>query len=107
MTSSMHCVIWHDRAVSSSLYGSELSADMVARKSVVVPAIRSKSAKQKDATRRTPEDLSVQSFQDLLMDMATLTRNSIRFESSASEFHQLTEFTTLQRRALELLSTHA
>ena len=42
MTSSMHCVIWHDRAVSSSLYGSELSADMVARKSVVVPAIRSK-----------------------------------------------------------------
>ena len=52
-------------------------------------------------------DLSVQSFQDLLKDMATLTRNSVRFESSATEFHQLTESTTLQRRALELLSTHA
>ena len=68
---------------------------------------RSKSAKQKDATRRTPEDLPVQSFRDLLKCMATLTRNSIRFESSAPEFHQLTESTPLQRRALELLSAHA
>ena len=70
-------------------------------------AQRSKSAKQKDATRRTPEDLPVQSFQDLLKDMGTLMRNSIRFESSASVFNQLTESTTVQRRALELLSTHA
>ncbi len=45
----------------------------------------------------------MQSFQDLLKDMATLTRNRIRFDSSASEFHHLTESTTLQRRALELL----
>ena len=49
----------------------------------------------------------MQSFQDLLKDMGTLTRNTIRFESSASEFNQLTESTTLQRRVLDLLSTHA
>jgi len=84
----------------------DIEAAQATRKSVVVPAKRSKSAKQKDATRRTPEDLPVQSFQDLLKDMATLTRNSIRFESSASEFHQLTESAPLQRRALELLTTH-
>lgn len=58
-------------------------------------------------TRRTPENLPVQTFQDLLQDMATLTLNSIRFESNASMFHQQTESTTLQRHALELLSTHA
>ena len=49
----------------------------------------------------------VQSFQDLLKNMATLTRNSIRFESSASVFNQLTASTPLQRRVLDLLSTHA
>jgi len=79
----------------------------VTRKSVVAPAKRSKSAKKKDATRRTADDLPVQSFQDLLKDMVTLVRNAIHFESSASEFHQLTESTTLQRRVFELLSTHA
>ncbi len=85
----------------------DLEAAQATRKSVVAKAQRSKSAKQKDATRRTPEDLPVQSFQDLLKVMATLSRNTIRFESSASELHQLTESTTLQRRALELLSNHA
>ncbi|HQX52232.1 MAG TPA: hypothetical protein PLY87_04210 [Planctomycetaceae bacterium] len=49
----------------------------------------------------------MQSFQDLLKDMATLARNSIRFESSESEFHQLTESTTLQRRVFELRAIHA
>ncbi|HRA87888.1 MAG TPA: hypothetical protein PK992_07460 [Planctomycetaceae bacterium] len=49
----------------------------------------------------------MQSFRDLLKDMATLARNSIRFESSESEFHQLTESTTLQRRVFELRAIHA
>ena len=85
----------------------DLEAAQATRKSVVAKAQRSKSAKQTDATRRTPEDLPVQSFQDLLKVMATLSRNTIRFESSASELHQLTESTPLQRCALELLSTQA
>jgi len=49
----------------------------------------------------------VQSFHELLEDLATLSRNIIRFKSSASEFFQLTESTTLQRRDFELLATHA
>lgn len=79
---------------------------LASRTSVVAPAKRSESAKRKDATRVTPEGLPVQSFQDLLKDMARRTRNSIRFESSASEFQQPTESTTLQRRVFDLLSTH-
>jgi hypothetical protein len=102
-------VEWHMRDALRELIfdDDDIEAAQAARKSVVAKAQRSKSAKQKDATRRTPENLPVQSFQDLLKDMGTLTRNSIRFESSASVFNQLTESTTLQRRALELLSTHA
>ena len=102
-------VEWHMRGSLRELIfdDEDIEAAQATRKSVVAKAQRSKSAKQKDATRRTPEGLPVQSFQDLLKDMATLARNSIRFESSASEFNQLTESTPLQRRALELLSTHA
>jgi len=102
-------VEWHMRDALRELIfdDDDIEAAQATRKSVVAKAQRSMSAKQKDATLRTPEDLPVQSFQDLLKDIATLTRNTIRFESSASEFHQLTESTPLQRRALELLSTHA
>ena len=102
-------VEWHLRdALRESIFDDDdIEAAQATRKSVVAKAKRSKSAKQKDSTRRTLEDLTVQSFQDLLKVMATLSRNTIRFEFSASEFHQLTESTPLQRRALEFLSTHA
>jgi hypothetical protein len=102
-------VEWHMRDALRELIfdDDDIEGAQAKRKSVVAKAKRSESAKQKDATLRTPDDLPVQSFQDLLKDIATLTRNTIRFESSASEFHQLTESTPLQRRALELLSTHA
>jgi transposase len=102
-------VEWHMRAKLRELIfdDADIAGAQAKRKSVVAKARRSDSAKKKDATRRTPDDLPVQSFQDLLKDLATLTRNSIRFESSETVFNQLTESTNLQRRALELLSTHA
>jgi len=102
-------VEWHMRVALRELIfdDEDIAGAQVTRKSVVAPAKRSKSAKEKDATRRTADDLPVQSFQDLLKDMATLARNIIHFESSASEFFQLTESTTLQRRVFDLLSTHA
>ncbi len=102
-------VEWHmcDALRELTFDDDDIAGAQATRKSVVEKAKRSASAKQKDATRRTPENLPVQSFQDLLKNMATLTRNSIRFESSASVFNQLTESTPLQRRVLELLSTHA
>ena len=78
-----------------------------ARSSVVAPSSRSKAAKRKDATRRTESGRPVQSFQDLIKDLATLCRNRVRLESSGVEFQQLTESTASQRHALELLGTIA
>ncbi len=102
-------VEWHMRdALREILFDdADIAGAQASRKSVVSKAKRSSSAKQKDATRLTPEGLPVQSFQDLLKDMGTLCRNRIRFESSENVFHQLTESTALQRRVLELLSTNA
>jgi len=73
------------------------------RKSIVAPAARSAAAKQKDATRRTQNGLPVQSFQNLLKDMSTLTRNRIRVGEFDAEYDKLTNPTQYQRRVLELL----
>jgi hypothetical protein len=73
------------------------------RNSIVAPAVRSPSAKQKDATRKTETGHPLQSFQDLLRELSTLCRCRVRLPSSNAEFHQLTESTPTQRRALELL----
>ena len=61
-------VEWHMRDALRELIfdDEEIEAAQATRKSVVAKAQRSKSAKQKHATLRTPEDLPVQSFQDLL-----------------------------------------
>jgi len=73
------------------------------RRSIVAPSVRSTSARQKDATRTTDSGHPVQSFQDLLRDLATLCRCRLRLESSDAQYHQLTESSATQRRALELL----
>lgn len=74
-----------------------------ARLSAVAPAMRSNTAKRKDATRRTASGHPVQSFQDLLKDMATITRNRIRISEYGAEYNKLTSPTDYQRRVLELL----
>ena len=74
-----------------------------ARLSAVAPAMRSNTAKRKDATRRTASGYPVQSFQDLLKDMATITRNRIRISEYGAEYNKLTSPTDYQRRVLELL----
>ena len=73
------------------------------RRSIVAPSVRSTSARQKDATRTTDSGHPVQSFQDLLRDLATLCRCRLRLESSDAQYHQLTKSSATQRRALELL----
>jgi transposase len=98
---------WHlrDRLRELLFDDDDHEAAQKSRRSVVAPAKRSKSAREKDATLRTASGLPVQSFQDLLKDLATLNRNTVRLESSGAEFNQLTEATPLQRRVFELLST--
>lgn len=74
------------------------------RKSIVSKASRSDAAKDKERTRRTSDDLPVQSFQCLLKDLATLCKNRVCWESSAdAQFYQLTMPTVLQRCAFDLL----
>jgi transposase len=102
-------VEWHMRQrLKEVLYeDDDRESAKASRKSIVAPAVRSESAKKKDATGRNESNLPVQSFQDLLKDLATLSRNRIRLTSSDAEFLQLTESTTLQRHVLELLAVIA
>ena len=44
---------------------------------------------------------------DLLAELATLTRNRVRIPATGHRYHQLSEPTPLQTRALELLAHHA
>ena len=69
-----------------------------------ISALRSESAKKKDAMRVNADGFPVQSFQDLLKDLATLCRSRMRLTNNESEFRQLTESTRLQRRVFELVS---
>lgn len=79
------------------------------RRSIVGPAQRSDSAKRKDAAKRTEADEPVHSFQTLLDDLATLTKNRVRPSGHASaagnaaEFYMLATPTDIQQHALDLL----
>jgi hypothetical protein len=75
-----------------------------ARQSAVSPAQRSPSAKRKDALRRTDDGHPVQSFRDILQDLATLCRNRIRIPSVEAEYEKLTTPTSYQQHVLELLN---
>ena len=102
-------VEWHLRKkLQEVLYDDDdREAAQVSRKSVVAPPVRSASAKAKDASGRNADGYPVQSFQDLLKDLGTLSRHRIQLTSSGAEFTQLTESTPLQRHVLELLDVTA
>ncbi len=96
---------WHLReSLADVLYDdTDRESAQSARSSVVSPSVRSESAKAKDATGRNAQGDVVQSFQDVLKDLGTLCRNSLRLTGHTSEWTQLTEATASQSRALELL----
>ena len=102
-------VEWHMRARLGEVLFEDTDRESAEaeRSSVVAPSVRSESAKQKDATRTTASGHPVQSFQDLLRDLSTLCRCRVCLPSGDAEFHQLTESTATQRRALELLDVLA
>ena len=81
----------HDRAAAQDL-----------RASPVAKAQSSPAAKRKAKTKRTDDGLPVHSFRTLLADLATLTRNTVRFGRAAT-FPVLATPTETQRRALDLL----
>jgi transposase len=100
-------VEWHmRRALAPMLFDDDdPQAAEAARKSVVAPAERSSKAKGKDHSKRTADGMPVHSFQTLLKDLATLTRNEVRVGEQT--LNMMASPTTVQQRALELLKVSA
>lgn len=75
-------VVWHmRRALAPLLFDDhDKPAAASARSSPVAKAARSSAAKAKARTKRTAEGAPVHSFRTLMADLATLTRNTLRFE---------------------------
>ncbi|MGH8523774.1 MAG: IS1634 family transposase [Gammaproteobacteria bacterium] len=74
------------------------------RSSIVAPAKVSPKAARKAATRRTGEGLPVHSFQTLLADLGTITKNRIQPKIEGAEaFDRITRPTALQHQAFQLL----
>lgn len=69
----------------------------------VAPAQRSAQAKAKDGSHRTADGLPVQSLADLLAELGTISRNTLRVGQREHTFSRLTTPTELQSTALELL----
>ena len=100
-------VEWHmRRAWAPMLFDDDdpAAAD-AARKSIVAPAERSQKARSKDLLKRTEDGMPVHSFQTLLKDLATLTRNEVRVGDQTVPM--LANPTPVQQRALELLQVSA
>ena len=74
------------------------------RASIVERAQRSKSARKKACSKRTPQGEPVHSFQSLLADLATIVSSTVQPKQlSAACFDQVTKPTPIQQRAFELL----
>jgi Transposase DDE domain len=99
-------VEWHMRqALAPLLFDDDDKAMAEAQRgSVVAPAQRSPRARRKAQTQQTDDGRPVHSFQTLLRDLGTITKNQIRFVHSPLETTEmLTTPTPLQQRALDLL----
>ncbi len=99
-------VEWHMKRKLSPLLFSEDDPEGARneRESVVAPAVPSASARDKAASKTTPEGLPVQSFRSLLRNLGTLTQNRMQPRGeNAPEFTLLAQATPLQKKAFDLL----
>jgi transposase len=100
-------VEWHMRQLLAPILfdDDDKQQAQAARTSIVAPATRSLSAKRKALSKLTVDGLKVHSFQSLLADLATLTKNKIQpTDKVTAAFDMLTRPTALQQRAFDLLS---
>ena len=99
-------VEWHMRKrLAPLLFDDEdPAAAEAARASVVAPARVSDSARRKARRKRTDEGRPVHSFQTLLRDLATITKNRVEPRLPGAEpFDLIARPTELQREAFRLL----
>ncbi len=75
------------------------------RQSIVAPAQRSAAAMRKAVAKVTDNGLPVHSFRTLLMDLATINRNTVEVKENYEpvRFEKTTRPTPLQQQALDLL----
>ena len=98
---------WHMRQVLAPiLFDDHQRAEAAAaRSSIVVPAQRSGAARRKAATKHTADGLPVHSFQSLLAELATFTRNTMAMAAAPHDtFLLYPQPTPTQLRAFELLA---
>jgi transposase len=98
---------WHMRqALAPILFDDHPRAEAAAaRSSIVAPAQRSTAARRKAATKRTADGLPVHSFQSLLAELATFTRNTMAMAAAPHDtFLLYPQPTPIQLRAFELLA---
>ena len=69
----------------------------------VAPARRSPQANAKAGSARTSDGQVAHSLKDLITDLGTLSRNTVRVTTIDATYQQLTTPTELQKRAFELL----
>jgi len=72
---------------------------------MVAPAQRSAAAMRKAKAKVSDDGLAVHSFRTLLMDLATINRNTVEAKENheSVRFEKTTWPTLLQQRALDLL----
>ena len=96
-------VEWHmRRALAPVLFDDEdREAAQAQRDSVVAPAQRSAKAQRKAMRKRTDDGLPVHSFQTLLADLGTISKNHVQMGDQ--NFQMITTPTEIQQRAFDLL----
>jgi hypothetical protein len=98
-------VEWHMRACLAPMLfdDHDRAAAEAQRASPVAKAEPSPAARRKATTKRTADGLPAHSFRSLLADLATLTRNIVRFGRGTTT-ELLARPTPVQSRALDLLA---
>lgn len=98
-------VIWHMRQALAPILFDDEEIESEQDNSPVSPAQRSPSCLAKAHKKRTHQGFTVHSFQTLLADLSTLTKNRVRSNLSGLNlcFDKFTQPTPLQQTALDLL----
>jgi hypothetical protein len=92
---------WHLRRALAPLTFTD--QDPPAPANPVAPARRSAAAQAKASGQHDPAGQPYRSFRALLGHLATLTRNQVRFAGTRATVPMLTEPTSIQRQAFDLL----
>ncbi|MEL6341441.1 MAG: IS1634 family transposase [Myxococcota bacterium] len=96
-------VRWHmQRAWRPLLFAEE--TDTLPTRDPVKPAKPTRQATAKKSSKKTTDDLKLNSFCSLLRNLATITKNTCRTSKRSPTFEVITRRSALQARALKLIN---